>query len=54
VIGGSATVDGTPMVTDDALVVQGSEEVEVTLSAGADLFVVSLVLHPGYTPVRGR
>ena len=54
VIGGSATVDGTPMVTDDALVVQGSEEVEVTLSAGADLFVVSLALHPGYTPVRGR
>ena len=54
VIGGSATVDGTPMTTDDALVLRGSEEVDITLSADADLFAVSLALHPGYTPVRGR
>jgi hypothetical protein len=28
--------------------------VEVSLTAGADLFAVSLALHPTYTPVRGR
>lgn len=54
VIEGSAMIDGTRMVTDDALVMQGSEEIEVALSAGADLFVVSLASLPGYTPVRGR
>ena len=54
VIEGSAAIDGTRMITDDALVMQGAEEVDVALSAGADLFVVSLALHPSYTPVRGR
>jgi redox-sensitive bicupin YhaK (pirin superfamily) len=54
VIEASATIDGTRMITDDALIIQGSEEIEVALSAGADLFVVSLALHPSYTPVRGR
>lgn len=54
VIEGPATIDGTRMIADDALVLQGTEEVEVALSPGADLFVVSLALHPGYTPVRGR
>ena len=53
-IEGSATIDGTRMITDDALVTQGTEEVEVALAAGADLFVVSLALHPSYTPVLGR
>ena len=54
VIEGSATIDGTGMRTNDALVVQDTEEVEVALPAGADLFVVSLASHPSYTPVRGR
>jgi redox-sensitive bicupin YhaK (pirin superfamily) len=53
-IDGSATINGTRMATNDALVTQGAREVEVALSAGADLFVVSLALHPSYTPVRGR
>ena len=53
-IEGPATIDATRMTTDDALVVQGTEEVDVALSAGADLFVVSVASHPGYTPVRGR
>jgi redox-sensitive bicupin YhaK (pirin superfamily) len=53
VIEGSATIDATRMTTDDALVMQGSEEVDVALSADADLFVVSLAWHPSYTPVRG-
>jgi redox-sensitive bicupin YhaK (pirin superfamily) len=54
VIEGPASIDGHQLVTDDALVRAGHEEVEVALSAGADLFVVSLALHPSYTPVRGR
>ena len=54
VIEGSATIDGTPMTTDDALVVQGTDEVDVALSADSDLFVVALASHPSYTPVRGR
>jgi len=54
VIEGSATIDGTRMVTDDALVLRGSEEVGITLSAGTDVFMVSLALHPSYTPVLGR
>jgi redox-sensitive bicupin YhaK (pirin superfamily) len=53
VIEGSATIDGARMITDDALVMQGCEAVEVALSAGADLFAVSLASHPGYSPVRG-
>jgi redox-sensitive bicupin YhaK (pirin superfamily) len=53
-IDGNATINGTRMATNDAVVTQGDEEVEVELSAGADLFVVSLALHPSYTPVRGR
>ncbi len=53
-IDGDAMIDGNRMATNDALVTQGDEEVEVTLSPGADLFVVSLALHPSYTPVRGR
>jgi len=54
VIEGSVTINGTRVITDDALVMQGTEEVEVALAAGADLFVVSLALHPSYTPVLGR
>ena len=54
VIEGSATIDGNRMIMDDALVLQGTEEVEVSLTAGADLFAVSLALHPTYIPVRGR
>jgi redox-sensitive bicupin YhaK (pirin superfamily) len=54
VIEGDGTIDGNRMVTDDALVMHGNEEVEVALSADAELFVVSLPSHPSYTPVRGR
>jgi redox-sensitive bicupin YhaK (pirin superfamily) len=54
VIEGSASIDGTRVITDDALIMQGSEGIEVALSAGADLFVVSLALHPSYIPLRGR
>ena len=54
VIEGSATIDGTSMAADDALIARGTEAVEVELSAGADLFVVSVASHPTYTPVRGR
>lgn len=53
VIDGQATIEGNRMVTNDALVLRGKNEVEVALSAGADLFQVSLALHPNYTPVRG-
>ncbi len=53
-IDGQATIEGTAMVADDALVMRDSEEVELALTAGADLFVVSLARNPRYTPVRGR
>ena len=54
VIDGRATVEGNRMVTDDALIFRGTNEAEVELSAGTDVFQVSLALHPSYTPVRGR
>jgi redox-sensitive bicupin YhaK (pirin superfamily) len=54
VIDGQATIEGNQMETDDALVLRGNDETEVVLSAGADLFQVSLALHPSYKPVRGR
>jgi len=53
-IDGQATVDGLALASDDALVVEDTSGVEVGLSAGADLFVVALAAHPGYTPVTGR
>ena len=53
-IDGSATINGNRMAANDALVTQSDAEAEVTLSPGADLFVVCLALHPSYTPVRGR
>jgi len=53
-IDGQATIEGNRMVADDALVLRGNNEVAAELSAGADLFQVSLALHPSYTPVRGR
>lgn len=54
VINGAATVNGSTLSTDDALVLDGTPTVEITATTATDVFVVSVPSRPSYQPVRQR